>query len=332
MHIATCIYKASFGGGGALGVKSWQLWMSLTHPSPRTSTPPSPTIRKQCYSIRTSNPSSISGRFQIAIHCGELMAECPWSCWNTLLRASGRCCESASYTLRRQSIHMRPQLLWVGLRLSWHLSAEHWWAHPSLVIRLLVSLFAFEFSLLRQLPNTCNSGPRCLHLCHLLNQAMAGYSHTLEKAIHFCNDTRNQPLGFFAAVRAVCDESHLQQLIEHFRAILGQTAETWISTGNLKKIIRACINEQYEKSDIEFEFYHHRGIQAIIALFLAYTYSTDLIVTSPTALSLLCPRHPTHLDALVPPKTWLYLVRWLPLPLYCVKNPSFVVVNTPCPR
>jgi hypothetical protein len=86
----------------------------------------------------------------------------------------------------------------------------------------------------------------------------------LEKAIH---DSNNQ--GFLAAVQAVRDESHLQQLIEHFRTLLEQTPNTWIPTRHLVKIIRACINKQYKESDIEFEFYHYGGIEAISALFLA---------------------------------------------------------------
>jgi hypothetical protein len=100
-------------------------------------------------------------------------------------------------------------------------------------------------------------------------EASQRYLQVLRQAINDVEKPQDQLQPFFPDIHSLQNEIGVQQLRFHFYSALKLTKKTWIPSGNIENVIRACVNRQCEKSDITIDFYRHGGVRAVIALYLA---------------------------------------------------------------
>jgi hypothetical protein len=101
------------------------------------------------------------------------------------------------------------------------------------------------------------------------SESLQRYLEVLRQAIYDVEKPQNQP-HFFPPIESLENEISLQQLRVHFYNALESTKKNWLPKGNIENVIRACVNEQCDKSDyITTDFYRFGGIHAVIALYLA---------------------------------------------------------------
>jgi hypothetical protein len=98
-------------------------------------------------------------------------------------------------------------------------------------------------------------------------EASQRYLQVLRQAIYDVEKRQDQQ-PFFPDTHSLQNEISVQQLRFHFYSALKLTKKTWIPSGNIENVIRACVNGQCEKSDITIDFYRHGGVRAVIALYL----------------------------------------------------------------
>jgi hypothetical protein len=100
-------------------------------------------------------------------------------------------------------------------------------------------------------------------------EASQRYLQVLRQAINDVEKRQDQLRHFFPDIHSLQNEISMQQLRFHFYSALKSTKKTWIPSGNIENVIRACANGQCEKSDITIDFYRYGGVRAVIALYLA---------------------------------------------------------------